>query len=155
LGGFCFPAASDPFKTIMPIDLAGLSAASNSLLTLNIDRPGSKARLSFYQFTFYGQDTWRIKPELSLSYGLRYEYNTPVEEADRLIEDTFSDPRRAALPVLQRLVAGGTRLYRPDYNNCAPRVGLAYSKNFFGNNRVTVFRGGYGLFYDQILGAVA
>ena len=36
----------------------------------------------------------------------------------------------------------------------APRVGLAYSPELFGGNHVTVIRAGYGLFYDQILGAV-
>ena len=42
----------------------------------------------------------------------------------------------------------------PDLNNFAPRVSLAYSTDRFGNNRHTVLRAGYGLFYDQILGAV-
>ena len=57
--------------------------------------------------------TWHIRPELSLSYGLRYEYNTPVKEADRLIEDTFSDPRLASLPLLQRLVAAANTCTSP------------------------------------------
>ena len=51
-------------------------------------------------------------------------------------------------------IDGRTRLYEPDRNNFAPRVGFAYSPKLFGNNRVSVFRAGYGLFYDQILGAV-
>lgn len=151
----CFLPASDPRAVIRPEDLAALGAASNSLLTLNVDRPDSKVNLRFYQLNFYGQDTWRISPELSLSYGLRYEYNTPVKETDGLIEQTFADERLSQIPVLERLVNNRSRLYESDYNNFAPRVGIAYARDIFGGNRLSVFRGGYGIFYDQILGAVA
>jgi hypothetical protein len=152
---FCFLSNNDPRAVIRPEDLAALGAASNSLLTLNIDRPDSKVKLRFYQLNFYGQDTWRISPDLSLSYGLRYEYNTPVREVNSLIEQTFSDTRLRLVPVLERLVNNRTRLYESDYNNFAPRLGIAYSPKLFGGNRLSVFRGGYGIFYDQILGAVA
>ena len=152
---FCFPLASDQFKVVTPLDMVALGAASNSLLTFNVDRPDSKANLRFYQLDFYGQDTWRARTDLSLSFGLRYELNTPVREADNQIESTFSDPRLVSLPVLQSVVNGRTKLYGTDYNNFAPRLGLAYSPELFGNNRASVFRVGYGIFYDQILGAVA
>jgi hypothetical protein len=152
---FCFLPTGDPRAVIRPEDLAALGAASNSLLTLNVDRPDSKVNLRFYQLNFYGQDTWRISPELSLSYGLRYEYNTPVKEVNSLIEETFSDERLSLVPVLDRLVNNRSQLYESDYNNFAPRIGVAYSRDIFGGNRLSVFRGGYGIFYDQILGAVA
>ncbi len=152
---FCFLPTTDPRSIIRPEDLAGLGSSSNSLLTFNLDRPGSRANLRFHQLNFYGQDTWRLRPDVSLSYGLRYEFNTPVKEVDGLIEQTFSDPRLDLLPVLKRVINGRTELYQPDYNNFAPRVGVAWSPTLFGNKRVSVFRAGYGLFYDQILGAVA
>ena len=151
----CFPQSNDPRAVIRPEDLVSLGAVSNSLLTLNVDRPDSKVNLRFYQLNFYGQDIWRISPELSLSYGLRYEYNTPVKEVDSLIEETFSDERMSLLPALERIINNRSQLYKPDYNNFAPRVGIAYSRDIFGGNRLSVFRGGYGIFYDQILGAVA
>jgi hypothetical protein len=152
---FCFLSPGDPNSIIRPEDLAGLGAASNSLLTLNVDTPDAKAKLRYYQLNFYGQDTWRVSPQLSLSFGLRYEYNTPIREVNSKIEQTFSDPDLALLPVLQRLVNGRTSLYEGDRNNFAPRVGAAYSTSPFGRNRLSIFRAGYGLFYDQILGAVA
>jgi hypothetical protein len=152
--GFRFPTATDPNPVIRPIDLVGLGAASNFLLTLNVDRPDSGAKLRFYQFNLYGQDTWSVRPNLSVSFGLRYEYNSPVHEVNRLIENTFSDPRLDLVPGLSRFVDGRTNLYEPDKNNFAPRVGIAYSTTAFGNQRASVFRAGYGLFYDQILGAV-
>ena len=155
IGNYCFPAPGDPNPVIRPEDLAALGAASNFLLTFNIDRPDSKVDLRYYQFNFYGQDTWRIREGLSLSFGLRYEYNTPVSEVNNLIEQTFTDPRLALVPGLNQFIGGRTSLYDPDRNNFAPRVGIAYSPNLFGKNRISVFRAGYGIFYDQILGAVA
>ncbi len=154
IGDYCFLPRTDPRAVIRPEDLVGFSIASNSLLTLSVDRPGSRAVLGYEQLNFFAQDTWRPRPDLSLSYGLRYEYNTPVSERDRLIENTFSDQRLALLPVLRDLIGDRRDLYDADRNNFGPRVGLAYSPKIFGS-RVTVFRAGYGLYYDQILGAVA
>jgi len=151
---FRFPTANDQQPILRPEDLLGLTTASDFLLTFNVDRLDSKVNLRYYQLNFYGQDTWRVRPNLSVSYGLRYEYNTPVKERDRLIEQTFTDERLSIVPGLNQFLDGRTSLYEPDLNNFAPRVGIAYSKPFFGNNRLSVFRAGYGIFYDQILGAV-
>ena len=98
VGNYCFPSASDPAPIISAVDLASLGAASNFLLTFNIDRPDSKVNLRYYQLNFYGQDTWRVSPNLSITYGLRYEYNTPVRETDNLIEQTFTDSRLNLVP---------------------------------------------------------
>ena len=154
IGDFCFLPANDPFRVIRPEDLATLGAASSFLLTFNVDRPDAKANLRYYQLNFYEQDTWRVRPELSLFYGLRYEYNTPVREVNGLIEQTFDDPRLDLTPGLKNFIGGRTKLYESDLNNFAPRLGIAYSPNLFGSGRVSVFRAGYGIFYDQILGAV-
>ena len=154
IGNFCFLPPNSPNRIIRPEDLVSLGAASSSLLTFNVERPDAKAKLRYYQLNFYGQDTWRISPELSLSFGLRYEYNTPVRERNRLIEQTFSDPRLDFAPGLSIFIDGRTQLYEPDRNNFAPRVGIAWSPHIFDGNRVSVFRAGYGIFYDQILGAV-
>lgn len=155
IGAFCFLSPGERNAVIRPEDLLGLGAASNSILTLNVDRPDSRAELRYHQFNFYGQDTWRFSPGLSLSFGLRYEYNTPIKEVNRLIEQTFTNARLDTLPVLKRLINDRKNLYEPDRNNFAPRVGFAWSPDLFGKRRVSVFRAGYGLFYDQILGAVA
>jgi hypothetical protein len=151
---YCFPSANDFYPVIMPTDLVSLSVASNALLTYTPADRDAQANLRYYQFNFYAQDSWRVKYNLSISYGLRYEYNSPVHEVNGLIEGTFSDPLVNSLaPGLLPFIDGRTGLYDPDKNNFAPRLGIAYSPNIWGN-RTTVFRGGYGIFYDQILGAV-
>ena len=154
-GAFRFPTANDPYPIIKAEDLAGLEAASSFLLTLNVEREdAAKANLRYYQFNFYGQDSWRIKTNLFLSYGLRYEYNSPVNEIDRRIEQTFVDSRLILIPGLISFIDGRKNIYEPDKNNFAPRVGIAYSPELFRNRRTSVFRAGYGIFYDQIPGAV-
>ena len=56
--------------------LAAASAASGFFQTLTT---GSDAgvNLRFYQLDYFAQDEWRVRPNLSLSLGLRYEFNTP------------------------------------------------------------------------------
>lgn len=95
-----------------------------------------------------------MRPNLSLSYGLRYDYNTPAREVGRRIEASFSDPAISLVPGLNRFLEGRDSIYDPDRTNFAPRIGVAYAPNIFGAERLTVLRAGYGMYYDQILGAV-
>ena len=143
-----------PSAMIRPEDLAAAGAATGAFLTLAAP-DSSNINLRFYQLDFFGQDAWRVRPNLSLSYGLRYEYNTPPRETNRRIENTFNSPELNLVPGLRDFIDGRTRIFDPDRNNFAPRIGLAYSPNLFGRaGRTTIMRAGYGLFYDQILGAV-
>jgi outer membrane receptor protein involved in Fe transport len=90
----------------------------------------------------FAQDTWHVRPDLTLSAGLRYEYNSPpVDAEDRA---NLYDP---AVRSLVRLGSGGMPRggYEPDRNNLAPRIGLAWRP---GQSR-TVVRAGYGFYYDQ------
>ncbi|HYN24533.1 MAG TPA: carboxypeptidase regulatory-like domain-containing protein [Pyrinomonadaceae bacterium] len=137
---------------ISAVDLAAAGVTSGFFQTLS-SKGSSHINLRYYQLDFFGQDEWRLRPNFSLSYGLRYEYNTPARELNRKIESTFNDPLLDLVPGLRRFVDGRTRIFEPDRNNFAPRVGFAYSPSLF-ENRSTVVRAGYGLFYDQILGAV-
>jgi hypothetical protein len=138
---------------VRPETLAAASAASGFTQTFARDGE-SGINLRFYQLDFYAQDTWRVRPTLSLSFGLRYEYNTPPRETSRRLEDTFADPSLDLIPGLRTFIGGRTTIFDPDHNNFAPRLGFAYAPALFGRDRLTVIRGGYGIFYDQILGAV-
>ena len=141
-------------RYISPATLAAASAPSGFFQTLALDGE-SAINLRFYQLNFYAQDNWRVRPTLSLSYGLRYEYNTPPREANRRIEDTFNSPLLDFVPGLKSFIGNRTSIFDPDRNNFAPRVGFAYAPNLFGRDRgLSVIRAGYGLYYDQILGAV-
>ena len=82
----------------------------------------------------YAQDKWQVKPNLTLSLGLRYDLEViPIREQWNPL---FSSPD--AYPI--------------DKNNIAPRFGFIWNPD--GQNR-SVVRGGYGIFYDRtILGTV-
>jgi hypothetical protein len=139
---------------ITPQDFVAAGAPSGFLQTLNTTGT-SAINLRYYEYNFFGQDEWRIRPNLSLSYGLRYEYNTPPRELNSRIENTFnSSAVNTLLPALRSYIAGRTEIYDPERQNFAPRVGIAYARRMFGSSRETVFRAGYGIYYDQILGAV-
>ncbi|MFL6469097.1 MAG: carboxypeptidase regulatory-like domain-containing protein, partial [Pyrinomonadaceae bacterium] len=91
----------------------------------------------------YGQDEWRIRPGLTLSYGLRYEYYTPLRE-------------RNEGQVLFNIDTGVIRpsseaAYLSSKTNFGPRIALTWSPNqagdgFFAGGK-TVFRGGFGIYY--------
>ncbi|MEP6913556.1 MAG: TonB-dependent receptor, partial [bacterium] len=138
---------------VSAIDLVAASAPSGVFQTVT---PGisSAINLRYYQWNFFGQDDWHVRPNLVLSLGLRYEYNTPPRELNRRIEDTFTDPALNLVPGLRTFLGGRAEIFDADRNNFGPRLGLAYSPELFGSSRRTVFRLGYGIFFDQALGAV-
>src|SRR5579871_5326979 len=88
------------------------------------------------------QDTWRARTNLTLTLGLRYEYNSPpVDAFDRA---NLYDPKTQSLVQVGtgNIPRGGSE---PDRNNFAPRVGLAWRPG----HGETVVRAGYGIYYDQ------
>jgi hypothetical protein len=89
---------------------------------------------------FYIQDGFRLTPRFTLNYGLRWDYFGVVGEKNNLLF-RFSPSSGGTLTQ----TGGSTRLYEPDYNNFAPRVGFAWDLRGGGK---TVVRGGWGLFYD-------
>jgi len=134
----------------------------------------SEAVRSTSLYPFF-QDSWKIKPNLTLNYGLRWELNTPPTDVSGHVEtfrpgqnstiypcspaltaDYPADcPTGLVVPKDPGVPAGLTSTY---YKSFAPRVGLAYSPNFdsgvlgkvFGNNGKTSIRMGWGLFYNPI-----
>ncbi len=90
-------------------------------------------------FSGFFQDDWKVTPKLTLNLGLRYDYATwPYEGADRL---TNLDPL-TGLRFTPANSAVGRSLVKPDKNNFAPRLGVAYQLT-----SQTVVRAGYGRFY--------
>ena len=117
-------------------------------------------------YGLFAQDTFKLRPNVTLNYGLRYELNTVLHEAHGRLSSwrpqnytTFLDPTNpniqndlAALEasgvVTQGQVGG---IYDGAHHNFAPRIGIAW--DLFGKGK-TVMRTGYGLFYETIIGNI-
>jgi hypothetical protein len=136
------------------------SALADFLLGLpqesTIDVAASKSYLRDNVFDWYGQDDWRVRPNLTLNFGLRYEFFAPYTEKYGHLAMVETNPStNASFPALfgieNEVLAGGTGKYygalpaglvHPEFTAFAPRFGLAYrvGKQF-------VVRAGYGMNY--------
>jgi hypothetical protein len=111
---------------------------------LTVALPGSDNTKEYRQTLvgMYGQDTYKIRSNLQLSLGLRYEFAT-------LIHDRFGRDSFLADPIRDTQVQVGPLLKdNPSLRNFSPRVGLAWSP---GGSRNTAVRADFGIYYDELL----
>ena len=108
----------------------------------------NKTYLRANVFDWYAQDDWRAKANLTLNFGLRYEYFSPyVEKYNRLV-NIDHNTNFTEVEAVQPGQAGFPRsLVNPDRSMYSPRLGFAYrpKSKFF---KETVIRGGYGINYN-------
>ena len=132
-----------------------LSATVNQLLSrvvasATIAAPVSPVFPINKDFSAYGQDTWKATRRLTLTYGLRWEVNTPPSAGNGRFPITATGV--AENPATATLAPVGTPLWKTTYGNFAPRLGVAYQLSQ-RSGRESVLRGGFGVFYDLGIGA--
>src|ERR1700674_5486399 len=116
----------------------------------------------------FAQDSWKIKPNLTLNYGLRWELNTPIADISKHVQ-TFRPGRVSTVyPCKNTIDSGGitdcssmtpvglvvpgdkgisNAMTQTYYKAFAPRIGIAWSP---GNSGKTSIKAGWGLFYNPI-----
>lgn len=146
----------------------GYSSLANFILDQTGRNPGSLSKgfgnpnvnASANMVAPYIEDVWRVKNNLTVTLGLRYEYWGAL--ANALAFPSFNVGLGFGLPTitdsayttdLTKYESLFSNKQIPDKTNFAPRIGLAYTphwgKLFFGDGKTT-FRSGYGIFYDGL-----
>jgi hypothetical protein len=98
-------------------------------------------QLHNWQYAGFFQDDWRVTKNLTLNFGVRYEFSTVPQEAHNRLGNF--DPNVGLVQVGHQI----SSLYNPDHKNFGPRAGFAW--DILGNGR-TVLRGGGGLIYETV-----
>lgn len=188
-GGTTFPAVGDP--TLFERAMMALTGSITQVSATFLADPKSGAILpsgtpeqrqfDTNYYNLYAQDSWHVRPSLTVTAGMQYGYETPPWEANGFevtpsfdIEQWFQQrvvnmnngiPSDAS-PLLSWSPAGkangSNSWYRPDYRNISPRLAVAYSPTFsngirhflFGEGKSSI-RAGAGIYYDRIGQALA
>jgi len=167
-----------PLMTMMGM-VSELDASYNYTKTGAVLPEGApvKRRWGADEYEFYAQDSFRLKPNLTITYGLRYSlFSPPWETSGTQVapslglgqwfnlrgSNMFKGIGSEADPTISFDLAGPANnrpgYYNWDTKNFSPRLAFAYSprpsggwlKTLFGEGDKTVIRGGFGIVYDRI-----
>jgi hypothetical protein len=102
------------------------------------------------EWGLFAQDTWKLLPNLTFNYGLRWEYFGVPFEVNNNLSQLFADPSGQA-PFTFTIVGPGTghQLYGNQFANFEPRIGLAWDP--FKDGKTSI-RAGYGIYRDRLFG---
>ncbi len=148
-------------------DYLAVGAPTGFFQTFSVGAPDSTIGLRYWQNNLFFADQIRVRPNFTLTAGLRYELNTTPREMNNRIEKTFNSPDVQRFIAIERQITGAIfgnsvsgfenflsgrfKTYKTDGNNLAPHVAFAWDPFKTGK---TSIRGGYSIYYDQVLGAV-
>ena len=152
----------------------GVSETGSDLLDFMLGAPSSYVQGQSYPsygrnfyFGMYGQDSWRVKSNLTINYGLRYDVSAPFHEKYNEIQTIIPGQQSQVFPGSPAgwVFPGDSGVPRglapTRWNNFAPRVGVAYSfgdhagtlGKVLGKPGSTSIRAGWGIFYTTFEGA--
>ncbi len=129
---------------------------------------GSQRQYRYYQTELFASDSWKITPQLNVSFGVDYQlFSVPYEISGKesVPNTTFDKYFAARVAASKAGISGNTAvpfinyelggkannaapLYQPQHNEFAPRFGFAYNPSW---NRKTVFNGSAGMVYDRTI----
>ncbi len=108
--------------------------------------PSSQRAYRKSQYGLFFQDDWKLRPNLTINLGLRWDYDAPPTDAGGRLANILPGP--SAVTGLEDAVAiNPRRMYNSDYHNLGPRIGFAWSPARFQSK--AVLRGGFGIAFDS------
>jgi hypothetical protein len=116
------------------------SVLANSVPEAFVDSRTPDVQVVISNWSLFAQDTWKATRNLTVTYGLRWDYNTAPSSPNETPPFTVNQVDSLATATL---APTGTPLWHPQRDDFAPRLGLAWQA--FPN---MVFRAGSGIFYD-------
>ncbi len=122
-----------------------------SLYLLQLAQGGTETIPVFHNYSAYFQDTWKVTPRLTLTYGLRWDANPSPGWKNNSCPSVLSGLGSGGTVTL---LPCGTPEYKSTWANFAPRFGVAYRLRQSPGHE-TIVRGGTGVFYDTGGGALA
>ncbi|HKG98192.1 MAG TPA: TonB-dependent receptor, partial [Pyrinomonadaceae bacterium] len=132
-----------------PVQQYGLGFPSNFIQ--GFGNPVSS--ISNKPMAFFAQDSWKVRPNLTLNYGVRYDYELTEQVPTLPLRDPLSGISLSAADIQAAQDAMGIQQGFPrDKNNWAPRLAVAWDP--WGDGKTSV-RAAFGLFYDHPLLAIA
>jgi hypothetical protein len=151
-GGLAATSVSPGFAgapDFTPVQQYGLGLPTNYIQ--GFGNPVSRIRNK--PLAWFAQDSWKIKKNFTLNYGVRYDYELTQQVAPIALRDPLSGLNLSATELLAAQDALNVQQGVPrDKNNYAPRVGFAWDLK---GDAKTVIRGAIGIFYDHPLLAIA
>ena len=119
------------------------------------DKSGTRKATDFRQFRqheygFYFQDSWKVRQNLTVNLGARYQFNGVPYEVNGNLSNLYV-PANGPAPLTFQLAGPGSGrlLYNNDFSNFEPRVGFSWDPF---NHGKTSIRGAYGIFHDRVFG---
>src|SRR5262249_8456636 len=140
------------------VDTGATIVTPDCTLQTPLTSPNFSRSNRYHEFAGYFNDSWKVKPRLTLNLGLRYEYYGTQHNANQNLDSNFY--LGSGSNIFERIANGHNMLtkehpkgklwdVRP--TNFAPRVGICW--DVFGDGK-TALRGGYGMAYERNFGNV-